>query len=63
MLRLGQKYTLECSIEGWRPCSSQVEVEADSLIARFEGIDPSEPLPLDINLKRPLFLLDSIPSG
>ena len=31
VLRLGQKYVLECLIEGWRPCASQVEVEADSL--------------------------------
>ena len=51
MLRLGQKYVLECSVDGWRPCASQVEVEADSLIARFEGIDPKEPLPLDIKFE------------
>ena len=37
VLRLGQKYVLECSIEGWRPCASQVEVEADSLIAGLKA--------------------------
>ena len=52
-LRLGHSYTLECAVDGWRPCLKHRGdvIEVDTLIVRFEGIEASEPLPLDIQFE------------